>query len=78
MQSFSAVLAILASMTVSLMATLPYCPCVLFNTSGTFHSPNYPANLEDIDCLFYHFLAPPGSLTQITFITFSLPIRNPT
>ncbi|VDM61128.1 unnamed protein product [Angiostrongylus costaricensis] len=60
------------------MATPPYCPCILFNTSGTFHSPNYPANLEDIDCLFYHFLAPPGSLTQITFITFSLPVRNPT
>ncbi|KIH53527.1 hypothetical protein ANCDUO_16340 [Ancylostoma duodenale] len=59
------------------VAAVPYCPCVLFNTTGKFYSPNYPANLEDIDCLFYHFRAPPGWLVQITFSTFSLPVRNP-
>ncbi|VDO66939.1 unnamed protein product [Heligmosomoides polygyrus] len=75
-----AALLVLAVATFSLAPlsnAFPYCPCVLFNTTGTFHSPNYPANLENVDCLFYHFHAPPRSMVQITFSMFSLPVRNP-
>ncbi|KJH41386.1 hypothetical protein DICVIV_12642 [Dictyocaulus viviparus] len=55
-----------------------YCPCILFNTTGVFHSPNYPSKLKNINCLFYHFRAPSESIVQITFNIFSLPTRNPT
>ncbi|WKX89531.1 hypothetical protein Q1695_008861 [Nippostrongylus brasiliensis] len=68
---------ILVSTVFHVVNAFPYCRCVLFNTTGRFHSPQYPANLEDVECLFYHFRAPPGSLVQITFSTFSLPVRNP-
>ncbi|VDO38838.1 unnamed protein product [Haemonchus placei] len=76
MLHYSAALCILTSIPL-VLASYPYCPCVPFNTTGRFHSPNYPANLENIDCLFYHFQAPLGSIVQITFRSFSLPVRNP-
>ncbi|XGW22755.1 hypothetical protein V3C99_005183, partial [Haemonchus contortus] len=76
MLHYPAALCILTSIPL-VLASYPYCPCVPFNTTGRFHSPNYPANLENIDCLFYHFQAPLGSIVQITFRSFSLPVRNP-
>ncbi|KAK6727008.1 hypothetical protein RB195_004983 [Necator americanus] len=79
MSSYPTVLRIVTAdiLLTAMVIAVPYCPCVLFNTTGKFYSPNYPGNLENIECLFYHFRAPPGSLVQITFSTFSLPVRNP-
>ncbi|ETN69389.1 CUB domain protein [Necator americanus] len=79
MSSYPTVLRIVTAdiLLTAVVIAVPYCPCVLFNTTGKFYSPNYPGNLENIECLFYHFRAPPGSLVQITFSTFSLPVRNP-
>ncbi|CAB3407040.1 unnamed protein product [Caenorhabditis bovis] len=52
------------------------CKCVLFNaTSGKFHSPEYPAPLDRIGCLFYHFQAPKDHIIRLTFDVFHLPPR---
>ncbi|UMM12556.1 hypothetical protein L5515_001273 [Caenorhabditis briggsae] len=52
------------------------CKCVLFNfTSGNFQSPEFPAPLEGVPCLFYHFQAPPDHIVRLTFDVFQLPPR---
>ncbi|KAF1768322.1 hypothetical protein GCK72_000134 [Caenorhabditis remanei] len=52
------------------------CKCILFNvTSGGFQSPEFPAPLENVPCLFYHFQAPPDHIIRLTFDVFQLPPR---
>ncbi|EGT42169.1 hypothetical protein CAEBREN_21607 [Caenorhabditis brenneri] len=52
------------------------CKCVLFNvTSGNFQSPEFPAPLEGVPCLFYHFQAPPDHIIRLTFDVFQMPPR---
>uniref|UniRef100_A0A1I7U9H2 CUB domain-containing protein n=1 Tax=Caenorhabditis tropicalis TaxID=1561998 RepID=A0A1I7U9H2_9PELO len=52
------------------------CKCILFNvTSGNFQSPEFPAPLEGVPCLFYHFQAPPDHMIRLTFDVFQLPPR---
>ncbi|CAI2310735.1 unnamed protein product [Caenorhabditis sp. 36 PRJEB53466] len=52
------------------------CKCVLFNvTSGKFQSPEFPAPLDGVPCLFYHFQAPPDHIIRLTFDVFHLPPR---
>ncbi|CAI5438192.1 unnamed protein product [Caenorhabditis angaria] len=52
------------------------CKCILFNaTSGQFHSPEYPAQLQNVRCLFYHFQAPKDHIIRLTFDVFQLPPR---
>lgn len=52
------------------------CNCVLFNSSGTFHSPDFPLPLGDVHCLFYHFEAPSEHTVHIIFHSFQLPQRR--
>ncbi|GMT19702.1 hypothetical protein PFISCL1PPCAC_10999, partial [Pristionchus fissidentatus] len=50
------------------------CPCIHFNTSGTFHTPDYPRTFAPTSCLLFHFIAPPGKRVQLTMDSISLPV----
>ncbi|PAV63727.1 hypothetical protein WR25_11559 [Diploscapter pachys] len=71
-------LLLILSLTDISSAYIPQCKCIRFNSTdgGRFHSPDFPNQIEHIDCLFFHFEAPPGHIVQIIFDSFSLPPRN--
>ncbi|KAF8358200.1 sol-1 [Pristionchus pacificus] len=55
-------------------ATSLSCPCIHFNTSGTFHTPDYPRTFAPTSCLLFHFIAPPDHRVLLTMETISLPV----
>ncbi|GMS91468.1 hypothetical protein PENTCL1PPCAC_13643, partial [Pristionchus entomophagus] len=50
------------------------CPCIHFNTSGAFHTPDYPRTFAPTACLLFHFIAPPGHRVLLTMESISLPV----
>ncbi|VDK36719.1 unnamed protein product [Gongylonema pulchrum] len=71
-------------------ASLSSCRCVHFNSSGVFHSPNFPnspvPSLSALSgsqlphyshpCLLYKFVAPDGYIVEVTFNYFQLSPRT--
>lgn len=63
-----------------LSASLATCKCVQYNTSGTFHSPNFPlvpfSLTNDNSCYLYRFIAPDDSIVAATFDFFQLQSKS--
>ncbi|CAI4224318.1 unnamed protein product [Auanema sp. JU1783] len=74
--NFASIFVLLFWVIARTVAFVPYCPCVLFNSTGDFYSPNYPDYISNLSCVFYHFQAPPDHIVQLAFHNFQLPIRR--